>query len=62
MTGPRLIHYRIVQEVTGSEYPYVQFGKPTEATYHFTKQVLKDRFEELYGSNIVQQPRVCVPI
>ncbi|TFY68676.1 hypothetical protein EVJ58_g861 [Rhodofomes roseus] len=44
--------------VTGSEYPYVQFGKPTEATYQFTKKVLHDRFNELYGPVADRPPHV----
>ncbi|KAF5325758.1 hypothetical protein D9611_000075 [Ephemerocybe angulata] len=37
--------------ITGKQYPYVQYGKPTKATYDFTKEVLEQRFNEEYGSS-----------
>ena len=37
------------QSLTGQNYPYVQYGKPTEATYKFAEKVLVDRLERLYG-------------
>jgi len=40
----------VFRALTGNEYPYVQFGKPTKATYEFAEQVLKAQIEELYGS------------
>ncbi|KAJ7690656.1 HAD-like domain-containing protein, partial [Mycena rosella] len=33
----------VFKALTGSEYPHVQFGKPTRATYDFATQVLSDR-------------------
>ena len=45
--------------MTGNEYPYVQFGKPTKATYQFAEQVLKAQIEELYGSR--ELPNMYVP-
>ncbi|KAI0733118.1 HAD-like domain-containing protein [Fomitopsis betulina] len=56
--GFRIAFQAVYKAVTGSEYPYVQFGKPTEATYHFTKQVLHARFTELYGHVADGLPRV----
>ncbi|EPT04967.1 HAD hydrolase [Fomitopsis schrenkii] len=56
--GFRIAFQAVYKAVTGSEYPYVQFGKPTEATYHFTKQVLHARFNELYGHVAHGPPRV----
>lgn len=44
--------------MTGSEYYDVQYGKPTEATYRFVKQVLKDRFKDLYGDAAVRLPNI----
>ncbi|KAF4620277.1 hypothetical protein D9613_000334 [Agrocybe pediades] len=41
----------VFKELTGSEYPYVQFGKPTEATYTFAKELLLNRVAEIYGEN-----------
>ncbi|KAJ6558501.1 HAD hydrolase [Mycena vulgaris] len=32
----------VFKALTGSEYPHVQFGKPTRATYNFAAQVLSD--------------------
>jgi ribonucleotide monophosphatase NagD (HAD superfamily) len=39
----------VKQSLTGSEYPYVQYGKPTQATYKFAEQVLLDHVEMLHG-------------
>ena len=36
--------------MTGNEYPYMQFGKPSKPTYEFAEQVLKTQIEQLYGS------------
>lgn len=38
-----------MQALNGQEYPHVQYGKPTEATYTFAKQVLLERLESTYG-------------
>lgn len=38
-----------IQALTGSTYPYIQYGKPTAATYSFAEKVLTDRLEALYG-------------
>ena len=37
------------QALTGSTYPYVQYGKPTAETYKFAERVMADRFQELWG-------------
>ncbi|KAG2128036.1 HAD-like domain-containing protein [Suillus bovinus] len=34
-----------LQSLTGSTYPYIQLGKPTEATYNFAEMMLKHRLE-----------------
>lgn len=39
----------VYKSLTGSIYPYIQYGKPTEATYKFAEKVLVDRLERLYG-------------
>jgi len=39
----------VYKALTGSIYPYVQYGKPTRATYKFAESVLTDRLEEIYG-------------
>ncbi|KZP18676.1 HAD-superfamily hydrolase [Athelia psychrophila] len=39
----------VYKALTGTEYPYVQYGKPTKETYDFAKSVLAARVEELYG-------------
>ncbi|KAJ7128944.1 HAD hydrolase [Mycena crocata] len=39
----------VFKALTGSEYPYVQFGKPTRATYDFATEVLNDRLQALGG-------------
>lgn len=43
---------------TPYEYPCVQYGKPTMATYKFAERVLRDRLEELNGGRIGEMPRV----
>ncbi|KAF7984261.1 hypothetical protein HWV62_16102 [Athelia sp. TMB] len=39
----------VYKALTGADYPYTQYGKPTTATYDFAKRVLADRVGELYG-------------
>ncbi|RDB24812.1 putative CDP-alcohol phosphatidyltransferase class-I family protein C22A12.08c [Hypsizygus marmoreus] len=39
----------IYKALTGSTYPHVQYGKPTEATYRFAEGVLSDYVEEIAG-------------
>ncbi|KAG6821025.1 hypothetical protein H0H93_007915 [Arthromyces matolae] len=34
--------------MTGASYPYVQFGKPTMATYNFAETVLTERIKQVY--------------
>ncbi|KDR75303.1 hypothetical protein GALMADRAFT_249318 [Galerina marginata CBS 339.88] len=41
----------VFKALTGSEYPHVQFGKPTEATYEFAEDMLRARIKELYPEN-----------
>ncbi|KAH9912591.1 hypothetical protein B0H21DRAFT_704254, partial [Amylocystis lapponica] len=44
----------VYKALTGSEYPHVQYGKPTQATYRFAEKVLRDRCEEVQGRRIEQ--------
>lgn len=37
------------KDLTGSAYPYVQYGKPTKATYDFAEQVLRALLDKEYG-------------
>ncbi|KAG6886303.1 hypothetical protein C0993_006713 [Termitomyces sp. T159_Od127] len=39
----------LLQALTGSTHPYVQYGKPTMATYNFAEAVLTARLKEIYG-------------
>ncbi|KAF8070355.1 HAD-like domain-containing protein [Lyophyllum atratum] len=39
----------VYKALTGSTYPYVQYGKPTRATYKFAETALTNRLEEIYG-------------
>ncbi|KAJ3810587.1 HAD-like domain-containing protein [Lentinula aff. lateritia] len=39
----------VYKMITGSEYPYVQFGKPTRPTYDYARRVLQNLLEESYG-------------
>ena len=50
----------IWQALVGKAYPYVQYGKPTTATYKFAEKVLKDRLEELQGGPVDRLPTVYV--
>lgn len=49
-----------VQALAGKPYPYVQYGKPTAATYKFAESVLKDRLAEIQGSSVSAMPQVYV--
>ncbi|KAI9068319.1 HAD-superfamily hydrolase [Trametes sanguinea] len=48
----------VYKALVGKTYPYVQYGKPTTATYKFVEKVLKDRLEELQGGRVEQMPTV----
>ncbi|TFK48616.1 HAD-superfamily hydrolase [Heliocybe sulcata] len=48
----------VYQSLTGKRYPYVQYGKPTEATYKFAEKVLVDRLEALSGVRPSVSPEV----
>jgi len=39
----------VYKSLTGSTYPYVQYGKPTSATYKFAERILADHIDALYG-------------
>ncbi|KAG1812545.1 HAD-like domain-containing protein [Suillus subaureus] len=41
----RVAFQAVFQSLTGSTYPYIQFGKPTEATYNFAEIMLKHRLQ-----------------
>ncbi|THH00341.1 hypothetical protein EW026_g2177 [Hermanssonia centrifuga] len=56
--GFRLAFEAVYKGLTGTTYPYVQYGKPTSATYEFAEQVLRDRLEELQGVPVTQIPTV----
>ncbi|KAI0656680.1 HAD-like domain-containing protein [Cubamyces menziesii] len=46
----------VYKALVGKAYPYVQYGKPTTATYKFAEKVLKDRLEELQGGPVDHNP------
>ncbi|KAI0325483.1 HAD-superfamily hydrolase [Cubamyces sp. BRFM 1775] len=46
----------VYKALIGKTYPYVQYGKPTTATYKFAEKVLKDRLEELQGGPVDHNP------
>ncbi|KAI0656677.1 hypothetical protein C8Q70DRAFT_921283, partial [Cubamyces menziesii] len=50
----------VYQALVGKAYPYVQYGKPTTATFKFAEIVLKDRLEELQGEPVDRLPTVYV--
>ncbi|KAJ3490351.1 hypothetical protein NLI96_g1470 [Meripilus lineatus] len=48
----------VYKALTGATYPYIQYGKPSAATYEFAEQVLKDRVQEIYGEEVEKMPNV----
>ncbi|KAI0708176.1 HAD hydrolase [Cerioporus squamosus] len=54
----RLAFQAVHEALVGAPYPYVQYGKPTTATYKFAEKVLRDRLEELAGGRVEEMPRV----
>ncbi|KAJ6497823.1 HAD-like domain-containing protein [Mycena sanguinolenta] len=42
----------VFKALTGSEYPYIQFGKPTHATYNFATHVLRTYMRDLLDHDI----------
>ncbi|ETW80231.1 hypothetical protein HETIRDRAFT_65267, partial [Heterobasidion irregulare TC 32-1] len=54
----RVAFQAVYKELAGSEYPYIQYGKPTEATYMFAETVMRDRLAELSGRRIQHMPNM----
>ncbi|KLO09493.1 HAD hydrolase [Schizopora paradoxa] len=50
--GFRAAFQGVYKALTGSEYPYVQYGKPTKATYRFAEKLLRDRLQELHPLDV----------
>lgn len=48
----RVAFQSVFQSLTGSTYPYIQFGKPTEATYKFAEIMLKHRLQGVPKSSL----------
>ncbi|CAL1708220.1 unnamed protein product [Somion occarium] len=48
----------VFKSFTGTTYPYIQYGKPTKATYDFATQVLTDRLAEIQGGPVHEAPSV----
>ncbi|TFK44483.1 HAD-like domain-containing protein [Crucibulum laeve] len=48
----------VYKALTGSNYAYVQYGKPTTATYLFAEKVLIDRIRDMYGVSHTTLPPV----
>ncbi|KAF5351899.1 hypothetical protein D9756_007478 [Leucocoprinus leucothites] len=48
----------VYQALTGTQYPHIQFGKPTRETYKFAEEVLVDRLGGLYGAYGLPRPNV----
>lgn len=47
--GFKVAFQGIYQALTGSQYPHIQFGKPTRETYKFAEEVLANRLRNLHG-------------
>ncbi|OCB86802.1 HAD hydrolase [Sanghuangporus baumii] len=43
----RVAFQSVYQSLMGKTYPYVQYGKPTKATYAFAEQLLRKRLQEV---------------
>jgi HAD superfamily hydrolase (TIGR01456 family) len=43
----RVAFQAVFQSLTGSTYPYIQLGKPSEATYNFAEIMLKHRLQSV---------------
>lgn len=43
----RVAFQAVYKALNGKEYPYVQYGKPTKATYAFAEELLRARLREL---------------
>ncbi|KAJ3534081.1 hypothetical protein NM688_g7188 [Phlebia brevispora] len=56
--GFRVAFQAVYKELTGSNYPYTQYGKPTAATYQFAETVLRKILEDLQGKAVHQMPSV----
>ncbi|KAL5507090.1 hypothetical protein ACEPAH_6546 [Sanghuangporus vaninii] len=43
----RIAFQSVYQSLMGKTYPYIQYGKPTKATYAFAEQLLRKRLQEV---------------
>jgi ribonucleotide monophosphatase NagD (HAD superfamily) len=48
------------KSLTGKECPYVQYGKPTKATYDFAKELLDHHSKDLHGPDSCPIPQMWV--
>ncbi|GBE81065.1 HAD-like domain-containing protein [Sparassis latifolia] len=51
----RVAFQAVFKALTGSEYPYVQYGKPTKATYEYATRLLQRHYKALHGRHIDPQ-------
>jgi len=48
----------VFKTLTGTEYPYLQYGKPSRETYEYAEAVLRDRVSEVTGRQVERTPNV----
>ncbi|KAJ3568445.1 hypothetical protein NP233_g5708 [Leucocoprinus birnbaumii] len=48
----------VYQALTGSQYPHIQFGKPTRETYNFAEEVLLNRLRYMHNGHALSRPHV----
>lgn len=47
----RIAFQAVFKALTGREYPYTQYGKPTTATYEFAEKLLRDQLKIFRGDD-----------
>lgn len=59
--GFRVAFQAVYKALTGEEYPYTQFGKPTQATYRFAEELLKGQLNELNEKEGIEPDKDHMP-
>ncbi|KAA1478120.1 HAD hydrolase [Dentipellis sp. KUC8613] len=54
----RVAFQAVFKSLTGMEYPYEQYGKPTNATYQFAENVLREHTAKVIGGPVDGTPSV----
>ncbi|THH18163.1 hypothetical protein EW146_g2776 [Bondarzewia mesenterica] len=54
----RVAFQAVYQALTGTKYPHIQYGKPTEDTYKFAQIILRNTIAEVVGKHVDCTPNV----